>query len=212
MTLPISPLHLPTRRAAAEVIANTVLMAFAGGLLSACAPEKPHFQSVDLTGADYASGFALTDHHGKTRTLKDFAGKAVVVFFGFTQCPDVCPTSMVELAQVQKLLDPDGDKLQVIFVSIDPDRDTQEVLKAYMANFDPRFIALRPTSTQLIAVARDFKIYYKKVDGATPSSYSMDHTAGSYVFDRKGHVRLFTRYGGGTDMLVSDLRQLIKSG
>lgn len=180
-------------------------------LLAACAPEKPHFNSVDLTGADYATGFSLKDHNGILRTLKDFPGKVVVVFFGFTQCPDVCPTAMVELAQLKKSLGPDGDKLQVIFISVDPERDTPEILKAYMTNFDPSFLALRPTPSELATVAKDFKIYYKKVEGSAPGSYSMDHTAGSYVFDGKGHIRLFTRYGSNAGLLVSDIGQLLKT-
>ncbi len=196
---------------ARRLLLQSALGATALSLLSACAPEKPSFQSVDLTGADYATGFSLVDHNGKLRTLKDFSGKVVVVFFGFTQCPDVCPTSMVELAQVKKLLGADGDKFQVVFISVDPERDTPEILKAYMTNFDPSFLALRPTQPELAAVAKDFKIYYKKVEGSTPGSYSMDHTAGSYVFDGKGRIRLFTRYGGGADIVASDIRQLIKS-
>ena len=180
-------------------------------LLPACTPEKPNFQSIDLTGADYAKGFSLTDQNGQQRSLKDFSGKVVVVFFGFTQCPDVCPTTMVELAQVKKSLGANGDKLQVVLISVDPERDTPEILKAYMTNFDPSFLALRPTLPELAAVAKEFKIYYKKVEGSAPGSYSMDHTAGSYVFDGKGHIRLFTRYGSGTDLLVSDVRQLIRT-
>lgn len=179
-------------------------------LMVACTPEKPHFQSIDLTGADYATGFSLKDQNGSLRTLADFSGKVVVVFFGFTQCPDVCPTSMVELAQVKKALGTDGEKLQVVFISVDPERDTPAILKAYMANFDPSFLALRPTLSELAAVAKDFKIYYKKVEGSAPGAYSMDHTAGSYVFDGKGHIRLFTRYGSGSGPLIADIRQLIK--
>ena len=180
-------------------------------LLSACTPEKSSFQSIDLTGADYAKGFSLIDQNGQQRSLKDFSGKVVVVFFGFTQCPDVCPTTMVELAQIKKSLGADGDKLQVVLISVDPERDTPEILKAYMTNFDPSFLALRPTLPELAAVANEFKIYYKKVEGSAPGSYSMDHTAGSYVFDGKGRIRLFTRYGSDTDLLVSDIRQLIKT-
>ena len=168
------------------------------------------FKSIDLTGADYARGFALTDHNGQQRSLKDFAGKVVVVFFGFTQCPDVCPTSMAELASIKKALGADGAKLQGIFISVDPERDTVEVLKSYMLNFDPTFLALRPTPEQLPAVAKDFKIYYKKVEGRTDTSYSMDHSAGSYVFDTRGNLRLYSRYGSEVNGLVSDIRQLLK--
>jgi protein SCO1/2 len=199
------------RRTALKTALLVLALPAAAGLLSACTQAKPQFQSVDLTGAEYATGFSLTDQNGQVRTLKDFAGKVVVVFFGFTQCPDVCPTTMSELAQVKKLLGADGDKLQAVFVSVDPERDTPEILKAYMGNFDPSFVALRPTPAQLADLAKDFKVFYKRVDGKTSGSYSMDHTAGSYVFDGNGKIRLFTRYGSGVEMLASDVRLLIKN-
>lgn len=201
----------PDRRRAVQTLAGTALLSMTAGLLIGCSPDKPQFKSIDLTGADYAQGFSLADHNGQLRTLKDFAGKVVVVFFGFTQCPDVCPTSLAELAQVKQLLGPDGDKLQAIFITVDPQRDTPELLKAYMANFDPGFLALRPTLEQLPQVAKDFKIYYKKVEGKTPGSYTMDHSAGSYVFDPKGQIRLYNRYGAGADVLASDIRLLLKT-
>ena len=182
----------------------------ASGLLAACGESKPQFKSVDLTGADYAKDFQLTDHNGQPRSLKDFQGKVVVLFFGFTQCPDVCPTSMAELAQVKKLLGKDGDKLQGLFITVDPARDTPELLKAYMANFDPGFLALRGTPEQLAATAKDFKVYYKKVEGKTPTSYTMDHSAASYVYDTQGRLRLYTRYGTGAEALASDIRLLLK--
>ena len=176
-----------------------------------CSPaEKAQFKSIDLTGADYAKDFSLNDQSGQLRSLKDFSGKVVVVFFGFTQCPDVCPASMVELAQIKKSLGAEGDKLQAIFITVDPERDTPELLKAYMANFDPTFLALRPSMDKLPDVAKDFKIYYKKVDGKTPGSYSMDHSAGSYVYDPKGRIRLYNRYGSGAEGLTSDIRLLLK--
>jgi protein SCO1 len=175
-----------------------------------CSEKKPSFHAVDITGAAYAQGFSLPGADGKTRTLKDFAGKVVVVFFGFTQCPDVCPTTLAEVSSVKKALGVDGDKLQAVFITIDPERDSAPMLKAYVANFDPSFVALRPDSAeQLAAVAKDFKIYYKKSEGKSVTSYTMDHTAASYVFDPKGNVRLFTRYGAGIEPLTSDIRQLI---
>ena len=201
----------PNRRRAVKTVVGLVALSVASGFLSGCTPDKPRFKSIDLTGADYAQGFSLADHNGQLRTLKDFAGKVVVVFFGFTQCPDVCPTSMAELAQVKQLLGPDGDKMQAIFITVDPERDTPEMLKAYMSNFDPTFLALRPTPEQLAQVAKDFKIYYKKVDGKTTGSYTMDHSAGSYIFDEKGRIRLYNRYGSGVELLASDIRLLIKS-
>lgn len=165
---------------------------------------------MDITGADYARDFALTDHNGQVRSLKDFRGKVVVVFFGFTQCPDVCPTSMQELAQVKQALGADGERLQGIFVTVDPERDQLDMLKAYMANFDPSFLALRPTPEQLPALAKDYKIYYKKVDGKSPTSYSMDHSAGSYVYDPQGRLRVYTRYGTGAQALLSDIQALLQ--
>ena len=202
---------LTSRRHAVQSMAGAVALALSAGILAACSPDKPQFKSVDLTGADYASGFSLSDQNGQTRTLKDFAGKIVVVFFGFTQCPDVCPTTMAELAQVKKLLGADGDKLQAVFITVDPERDTPALLKAYMGNFDPSFVALRPSMAQLPEVAKDFKVFYKKAEGKTPGSYSMDHSAGSYIFDAKGRIRLYTRYGSGTENLVSDIRLLLKN-
>jgi protein SCO1/2 len=165
---------------------------------------------VDVTGADYAKGFELSDHNGQLRRLTDFAGKVVVMFFGYTQCPDVCPATMIELAQVKKLLGADGERLQALFVTLDPERDTPELLKAYMVNFDPMFLALRPTLEQLPLLAKDFKIYYKKVAGKSLDSYTMDHSAGSYIFDTKGQLRLFTRYGSGAPVLAADIAQLLK--
>ena len=185
--------------------------ALALATLSACSPDKPAFKGVDITGADYAKDFALADQNGQTRTIKDFAGKVVVVFFGYTQCPDVCPTSLQELADTRRLLGPDGDKLQGVFVTVDPARDTPELLRAYMANFDASLVAFVPTPDELAEVARAFKIYYKKVDGKTPTSYTMDHSAGSYVYDTQGRLRLYTRYGAGAQVLSEDIRTLLRS-
>ncbi|WP_431288654.1 SCO family protein [Roseateles chitinivorans] len=170
---------------------------------------KASFQGVDLTGAAYARGFSLPDQNGKTRTLEDFKGKVVVVFFGFTQCPDVCPTTLAELAQVKKALGPDGDKVQGVFVTVDPERDKPELLKAYLESFDPGFVALRGTPEQLKETAKEFKIYYAKVPGKTPDSYTMDHTAASFLFDPQGRVRVFSRYGAGASALMGDIKALI---
>jgi len=178
-------------------------------MLAACTESKPQFKSVDLTGADYAKDFQLIDHNGQPRSLKDFRGKVVVVFFGYTQCPDVCPTTMAELAEAKKLLGPDADKVQGLFITIDPERDTPEVLKAYMANFDPGFLALRGTPEQVAAVAKDFKVFYRKVPGQTATSYTMDHSAASFAYDTQGRLRLYTRYGSGAQVLASDLKLLL---
>jgi protein SCO1/2 len=206
-TLPMSP----GRRRTLKTLSSLAALSLTSTWLAGCSPDKPQFKSIDLTGADYAQDFSLPDHNGQLRTIKDFAGKVVVVFFGFTQCPDVCPTSMAELAEVKQLLGPDGDKLQAIFITVDPERDTPELLKAYMGNFDPGFLALRPTPEQLPQVAKDFKIYYKKVDGKTKGSYTMDHSAGSYIYDPQGRIRLYNRYGSGAEVLASDIRLLIKT-
>lgn len=199
------------KRSAIRLIATGAIFAGVGGLLSACSESKPQFSSVDVTGVTYAKDFELTDHNGQVRRLGDFKGKIVVMFFGFTQCPDVCPTSMTELAEVKRALGADGDKLQGLFVTVDPARDTPEVLKGYMENFDPTFLALYTTPDKLAALAKDFKVYYKRVDGQTPTSYTMDHSAGSYIYDTKGNLRLFTRYGSGAKVLAADIQQLLKS-
>ena len=179
--------------------------------LPGCAPESPKFTSVDVTDANFALDFSLKDHLGRIRTLKDFRGKIVTVFFGFAQCPEVCPTTLAEMSEVKKLLGADGDKLQVLFVSVDPERDSPEIMKAYMANFDPNFLALLPSPEQLATVAKDFKVYYKRADGRTAGSYTMDHTAGTYIFDTEGRIRLFSRYGSGAAVVANDIRQLLKS-
>ena len=201
----------PTVLAERRTLLTWALSLGMGGGLMACSPDRPSFKGVDITGADYAQGFAVSDHNGQPRTLADFAGKVVIVFFGYTQCPDVCPTSMQELAEVKRLLGADGDKLQGLFITLDPERDTPEMLKAYMGNFDPTFLALHPTPDQLVAIAKDFKIYYKKVDGKTATSYTLDHSAGSYTFDTRGRVRLYNRYGSGAAALAEDVKTLLKS-
>jgi protein SCO1 len=215
-----SDMHISKRSLLQNTIKSIAAMAVitpAISLFTACTEKKLAFKAVDITGADYARDFAadgaMLDHNGKPRSIKDFAGKIVVLFFGFTQCPDVCPTTMTELVEVKKILEKnnkgDGDKVQGLFITIDPERDTPEVLKAYMANFDPTFLALRTTPEKLVAVAKEFKTYYKKVPGRTDTSYSMDHSAGSFVYDTKGNVRLYTRYGSGAEALASDLKLLL---
>jgi protein SCO1/2 len=183
-------------------------------VLAACAEKKVAFNSVDITGATYAQDFSLPDGDGKTRTMKDFAGKVVVVFFGFTQCPDVCPTTMAEVSSVKKALEKnkagDGDKLQAVFISIDPERDTAPVLKAYVENFDASFVGLRPASAEALAdAAKAFKIYYKRTEGKTPSTYTMDHTAASYIFDKTGKVRLMVPHAKTQAEIAHDIALLL---
>jgi protein SCO1/2 len=167
------------------------------------------FKNTDLTGLDYAKDFALTDHTGKPRTLADFKGKIVVMFFGYTQCPDVCPTTMAEMSAVMQQLGPQADQVQVLFATIDPERDTQQLLAQYVPAFDKRFIGLYGTPEQTAKVAKEFKVYYAKVPGKTPGSYTMDHTAASYVFDKNGKIRLFVRNGQGPAPLVHDIKLLL---
>ena len=199
------------KRQALQFLSGAALSAGLLLVLPGCAEKAPSFVSIDITGADYARDFSLPDHNGQLRSMKDFSGKIVVVFFGYTQCPDVCPTTMAELAEIRKMLGVDGARLQGVFITVDPERDTADVLKAYMANFDPSFLALRPISPeQLAALTKDFKAYYRKAEGRTATSYTMDHSAGSYVFDTKGRIRLFTRYGSGAKALAGDIRQLLQ--
>lgn len=167
------------------------------------------FKAVDITGANYALDFDLPDADGQRRRLADFKGKLVLVFFGFTHCPDVCPTTLLELAEARKLLGADGARVQGLFVTVDPERDTAVLLKAYVGTFGADFVALRGTADATKATAKHFKVYYAKVPGQTPGSYTVDHTAGSYVFDTKGKVRLFTRYGVGAQALADDLKLLL---
>ncbi|MEJ7808269.1 MAG: SCO family protein [Telluria sp.] len=179
--------------------------------LTACEKPAPPpaFNSVDITGAEYARDFALTDHTGKPRTLADFKGKVVFLFFGFTQCPDVCPTTMAEMASVLKELGPQADKVQVLFVTVDPERDTQELLAQYVPAFHPSFIGLYGDAAATAKVAKEFKVFYAKSAGTTPDAYSMDHTAGSYVFDPKGKIRLFVRHGKGAAPIAQDIKLLL---
>jgi len=179
--------------------------------LFACSP-KQSFKNVDITGSKaFGTDFSLVDPDGKVRTLADFKGKAVLMFFGYTQCPDVCPTTLTEMQQVMTLLGPQSDKVQVLFVTVDPERDTASILKQYVPAFDTRFLGLRPADeAALEKVTKDFKIYYKKVPGSSPGSYTMDHTAGSYAFDPEGRLRLYIKHAQGPETLAHDLKELLK--
>ena len=180
-------------------------------VLSACSP-KPEFKNIDITGSTaFGKDFSLIDPDGRVRTLADFKGKVVVMFFGYTQCPDICPTTLTEMQQVMTLLGSQSDKVQVLFVTVDPERDTAEILKQYVPAFDPRFLGLRPADeAALEKVTKDFKIYYKKVPGTKPGSYTMDHTAGSYAFDPEGRLRLYIKHAQGPETLAHDLKELLK--
>jgi protein SCO1/2 len=178
-------------------------------VLAACEPTKRSFNSVDITGANYAREFSLTDHTGQKRTLNDYRGKVVLVFFGYTQCPDVCPTTMADMAQVKAKLGGAGDRLQVIFITVDPERDTQQLLANYVPGFDPSFVGLYGSADETARVAKEFKVIYQKVPGKTPTSYTIDHTAGSYVFDPQGRVRLFVRHSQSIESIADDIKRLM---
>jgi len=190
-----------------SLIAASIL----GLALLGCSP-KASFTNVDITGSTaFGKDFSLLDPDGKTRTLEDFKGKVVVMFFGYTQCPDVCPTTLTEMEQAMNLLGPQSNQVQVLFVTVDPQRDTAAILKQYVPAFDPRFLGLRPADdAALDKVTKDFKIYYKKVPGSSPGSYTIDHTAGSYAFDRNGQLRLFIKHAQGPQTLAQDLKELLK--
>lgn len=184
--------------------------ASAAALLIGCKPKAVQFEGVDVTGAAYAKDFPLPDASGTLRSVQDFAGQVVVVFFGYTQCPDVCPTTLQELVEVKALLGAQGERLQGVFISLDPERDTPQVLQAYTQAFDPHMVALTGTPEQLSAVAKDFKVFFKKVDGKQPGSYTLDHSAGLYVYDTKGHLRVYHRYGQGVEALAKDVHTLLQ--
>ena len=183
----------------------------AAALLAGCGPSGPKFQNTDITGAHFAREFSLTDHTGKPRTLADFRGKVVVVFFGYVRCPDVCPTTLLELKSVVEQLGEEGKRVQVLFVTLDPERDTRELLAQYVPAFHPDFLGLYGDMEQTAKTAKEFKVYYQKVPGSTPDNYSIDHTAGSYVFDPSGRIRLLAGHAqAGT--LAADIRTLLKGG
>lgn len=188
------------------------LVALLSAGLAGCAPSGPTFHSVDITGADYGKGFALTDHTGAARTLADYKGKAVTLFFGFTHCPDVCPTSLATMKQALALLGPDAARVQVLFVTLDPERDSTELLAAYVPKFDASFIGLRGDAAATAAVAKEYKIFYQKVPGSTPDSYTLDHSAGTYVHDTQGRLRLFIRHGETPQKIADDLKVLLAQG
>ncbi len=186
------------------------LLALCAGLLGACGSDAPKFKLTDLTGAPFGKELSLTDHNGKPRTLADFSGKVVVVFFGFVHCPDACPTTLAELALVTKELGADAGGLQVLFVTVDPERDTPEVLAKYVTAFHPSFLGLHGDAAATGRAAQSFKIFYRKqpLDGG---SYTVDHSAGTYILDQQGRLRLFAQYGAGAPALLHDIRLLLNA-
>jgi len=181
-------------------------------ICAGCQRGDPGFRSTDITGAEFGKDFSLVDHTGKHRSLADFRGKVVVVFFGFTHCPDVCPTTLAELASAMKKIGAESDKVQVLLVTVDPERDSAAVLGPYVTAFDSRFLALRGSAEETAQVAKEFKVIYQKVAGSKPENYTMDHSAGSYVFDGQGRIRLYVGYGQGSEVFAQDIARLLKQG
>lgn len=194
---------------AARIAAACLLVVTLLALAACSRPDRPQFRNTDVTGADFTADFRLTGQDGAQHALSDWRGKVVVVFFGYTQCPDVCPTTLAEMAEAMKKLGARADDVQVLFVSLDPERDTPQLLARYVPAFDARFMGLVGSPEQTAQVAKSFKVFYQKVPGKTPDSYTVDHTAGSYVFDRAGRLRLFVRHGQGADTLAHDLALLL---
>ncbi|HEX9184490.1 MAG TPA: SCO family protein [Burkholderiales bacterium] len=191
-------------------IFRSSLAALCLAVVAACDGGAPKFRSTDISGVDYGRSFELIDHQGKPRRLEDFRGKAVVVFFGFTQCPDVCPTTLADMAIAMKQLGPDADRVQVLMVTVDPERDTREVLAKYVPAFNPQFLGLYGDLEATRRTAKEFKIFFEKRPGKTPGEYSIDHSAQSYVIDPQGRLRLFVRHDRITEDLAPDLRTLLK--
>jgi len=192
-----------------RILAGIVALVLAA-LLTGCerAPQQPALQLTDITGADFGRGFSLTDHNGRARTLVDFRGKVVAVFFGFTHCPDVCPTTLAEMAQVMRELGPDAEKVQVLLITVDPERDTAEVLRQYVPSFHASFLGLYGDADAIARTAKEFKVFYQK-QPLPGGGYSVDHSAGTYIYDRQGRLRLYASHGRGAAVLVHDIRMLL---
>lgn len=193
--------------------ATLLLTVGVASLISGCKqPESQQsFISTDVTGADFAKNFHLTDHKGQPRTLSDFKGKVVVLFFGYIHCPDICPRTLANFASVAKRLGPESNKIQVLFVTLDPERDTQAVLAKFVPSFDPAFLGLYGTQQQIAETAKEYKLVYQKQAGKGPSNYTLDHSAGTYIYDPSGKLRLYASYGQDVDSLVEDIKMLLKS-
>lgn len=193
------------------VLRGALLGGLAALALTACQPQAaaPAFRATDITGAAFARDFSLQDHHGRVRHLADFRGKVVAIFFGYTHCPDVCPTTLADFAAALKLLGPDAARVQVLFVTVDPERDTPAVLKAFVPAFNPEFLGLSGDAAATRRVAGEFKVVYQKSAGTTPDDYLIDHSAGTFVFDPHGRIRLLVPYGSSPEAIAADLKTLL---
>ena len=181
--------------------------------LTACqpAPQSPVFQATDITGAAFARDFRLTDHNGRIRTLADFRGKVVAIFFGYTHCPDVCPTTLSDFAAALKLLGEQAGRVQVIFVTLDPQRDTPEILKQFVPAFNPSFLGMYTDADTLKGLAKEYKVVYQKTSVKAADDYLIDHSAGTYIYDPKGHLRLLMPYGSSPEAIAHDLKALLET-
>ena len=192
------------------ILSRVLVLALVAFLASCEKAPAPSFQLTDITGAPFGHGFSLIDHNGQARTLADFRGKVVTVFFGFTHCPDVCPTTLAEMAQVMGELGPEAQKVQVLFVTVDPERDTPQVLKQYVPSFHPSFLGMSGDADTISRTAKEFKVFYQK-QPLPGGGYSVDHSAGTYIFDQEGRLRLFASYGRGAPAILHDIRMLLGS-
>jgi protein SCO1/2 len=192
---------------------GTAALLLLGCLLSACNnTAKPVFLSTDITGANFGADFNLADHSGSVRTLEDFKGKAVVIFFGYTNCPDACPTTMANIASAMRKLGEDAKRVQVLFVTIDPEHDTPELLQQYVSTFDPAFLGLSGDVETTKKTAAEFKAFYQKQIATKPEHHSVDHSTGTYIYDTKGRLRLYMTNEKGADVFAHDLAELLRSG
>ncbi|HPE03893.1 MAG TPA: SCO family protein [Thauera sp.] len=197
---------MSSRRKAISLLVATPLLAL--GLLAGCTPAEPVFKSTDISGTSYGKTLRLTDHHGQERTLADFKGKVVTIFFGYTQCPDVCPTALSGMSTVMQELGPEADRVQVLFVTVDPERDTPELLAQYVPVFDARFLGLYGTAEKIAEVAKEFRVFYRK-SGDLAGHYTIDHTAGTYVFGPDGRPRLYVKHAEDPQVVVADIKALL---
>lgn len=197
---------MSSRRKAISLLVATPLLTL--GLLAGCTPAEPVFKSTDISGTSYGKTLRLTDHHGQERTLADFKGKVVTIFFGYTQCPDVCPTALSGMSTVMQELGPEADRVQVLFVTVDPERDTPELLAQYVPVFDARFLGLYGTAEKIAEVAKEFRVFYRK-SGDLAGHYTIDHTAGTYVFGPDGRPRLYVKHAEDPQVVVADIKALL---